>query len=96
MFNFRNHNNFTYFQIKKMGTWVLEVARMAMYMSFPVACFYYFNQPEYFEEWVTKVRRELYPPENKTSRDEIQNAIKKMKDKYDQEMLKAMNESLEE
>lgn len=35
-----------------MGGWKLEVAKMAMYMAFPVGMFHYFNQPEYFEKWV--------------------------------------------
>ena len=45
-----------------MGGWKLEVGRMAMYMFFPVGMFYCFNQPQYFEDWVVKMRRELYPP----------------------------------
>lgn len=76
-----------------MGGWRLEVARMAMYMSFPVALFHYFNQPEYFEDWVKSIRRELYPPENKMHRDEIQTAIRKMQEKHDLQMLKALEES---
>lgn len=76
-----------------MGGWQLEVARMAMYMTFPVALFYYFNQPQYFEDWVTNIRRELYPPENKMQKDEIQNAIKKMQHKHDLEMLQAFEAS---
>lgn len=39
-----------------MGGWKLEVAKMAMYMSFPVGLFHYFNQPEYFEKWVKNNR----------------------------------------
>lgn len=31
---------------------------------FPVLMFHYFNQPKYFEEWVVKTKRELYPPES--------------------------------
>lgn len=76
-----------------MGGWQLEVARMAMYMTFPVALFYYFNQPEYFEDWVTNIRRELYPPENKMHKDEIQNAVKEMQQKQDLEMLRAFETS---
>ena len=38
-----------------MGGWKLEVFKMALYMSFPVALFHWFNQPEYFEKWVIYV-----------------------------------------
>lgn len=48
-----------------MGGWKLEIGKMAMYMSFPVAVFYFFNQPQYFEDWIVKMRRELYPPLDK-------------------------------
>lgn len=76
-----------------MGGWHLEIFKMAMYMTFPVAMFHYFNQPEYFEKWVnqihlvthrkinlikysyfqvTETKRQLYPPEKKGHRDEIE------------------------
>ena len=45
-----------------MGGWKLEVGKMALYLTFPVAVFYFFNQPKYFEDWIVKMRRELYPP----------------------------------
>nr|CAH7754894.1 unnamed protein product [Callosobruchus chinensis] len=66
-----------------MGTWTLEVAKMAVYVSFPVAMFYYFNQPQYFEEWVVKTKRELYPPESKEKREKFENAIKAIKQKQE-------------
>lgn len=72
-----------------MGGWKLEIAKMAMYMSFPVGLFHYFNQPEYFENWVKNTRRELYPPENKMHRDEIAECIRKVQEKKEQQMLKA-------
>lgn len=48
-----------------MGGWRLEIGKMAMYMTFPVGVFYFFNQPQYFEDWIVKMRRELYPPLDK-------------------------------
>lgn len=75
-----------------MGGWMLEVGKMAMYMTFPVALFHFFNQPEYFEEWVTKTKRELYPPENKGHRKEIEEAIKLHRAKRDEQLLKALEE----
>lgn len=70
-----------------MGGWKLEVAKMALYMTFPVALFHYFNQPEYFEEWVTKMRREMYPPESKYLKEEFKEAIRKNHKKYELNVL---------
>ncbi|XP_067633566.1 protein PET100 homolog, mitochondrial [Eurosta solidaginis] len=75
-----------------MGSWGLEVFKMTLYMSFPVAMFHIFNQPAYFEEWVTKTKRELYPPEALGHRDELQKAIKDMQQKRDNEMMKALED----
>lgn len=53
---------------------------MALYLSFPVAMFHYFNQPEYFEKWVTQTKREVFPPENKSHAkelDDLKMAIRK-------------------
>lgn len=35
---------------------VILLLQMAVYMSFPVMTFWYFNQPEFFEEWTIKMR----------------------------------------
>ncbi|XP_037952146.1 protein PET100 homolog, mitochondrial-like [Teleopsis dalmanni] len=75
-----------------MGGWVLEVCKMAMYMTFPVALFHIFNQPDYFEEWVTKKKRELYPPENLSHRAEIEEAIRAVREKRNLQMMKAFDE----
>ncbi|RXG59688.1 hypothetical protein Avbf_08465 [Armadillidium vulgare] len=40
-----------------MGGWKLESGKMALYISFPVILFYVFNQPKYFEDWVTQKRQ---------------------------------------
>ncbi|CAG9559673.1 unnamed protein product [Danaus chrysippus] len=64
-----------------MGNWKLEVARMAMYTSFPVGLFFYFNQPAYFEEWVTNTKRQIIPPENPQNREAIQKLIQDMRKK---------------
>lgn len=54
-----------------MGGWVLEVAKMALYLSFPVAAFHIFNTPEYFEKYVIEKKREMYPHEDQLYREEI-------------------------
>lgn len=75
-----------------MGGWALEVGKMVMYISFPVAMFHYFNQPAYFEKWVTDKKREIYPPEDEKSENEIKNTIKLMRQKRDLEMMKALDQ----
>jgi hypothetical protein len=37
-----------------MGGWKLEVGRMVAYIALPIVCFYLFNKPEYFKEYVAK------------------------------------------
>lgn len=64
-----------------MGNWRLEVGRMAVYVSFPVGLFYYFNQPAYFEEWVTKTKREIIPPEKKEDREAMNQLVRDMRKK---------------
>lgn len=73
-----------------MGGWKLEIGKMALYMTFPVALFHYFNQPQYFEEWVTKTKRELYPPEDTPSKLQFKAALKEIREKQEAQMLKAM------
>nr|CAD7445474.1 unnamed protein product [Timema bartmani] len=73
-----------------MGGWKLEVLKMALYMSFPVGMFHYFNQPDLFEKWVVKTRRELFPPENMTHKDEIIDCIQKLQEKQELEMLRLL------
>lgn len=75
-----------------MGGWALEIGKMVMYISFPVVMFHYFNQPAYFEKWVTQKKREIYPPEDETAENEIKNTIKLMRQKRDIEMMKALDE----
>lgn len=54
---------------------------MAMYTTFPVILFFVFNQPKYFEEWVTNTKRQIFPPENKQDREDIQKLIQDMRKK---------------
>jgi len=73
-----------------MGNWQLEVARMAMYIAFPVALFHWFNQPENFEEYVVTARRQYFPPESKKDRQEWEDFIHKFNEKRDMDELLAM------
>ncbi|RZC34018.1 DUF2346 domain containing protein [Asbolus verrucosus] len=77
-----------------MGGWRLEVGRMALYITFPVALFHYFNQPELFEEWVIKTKREMYPPENTPEKIEVVNAIKRLKEKQELDRIRALEKNV--
>ncbi|KAH1028969.1 hypothetical protein HUJ05_002280 [Dendroctonus ponderosae] len=64
-----------------MGGWKLEVGKMAMYVTFPVIMFYYFNQPALFEEWVVKTKREIYPPDNPEKRKALEESFRLSREK---------------
>jgi len=75
-----------------MGGWQLEVGKMALYMAFPVGMFHYFNQPEYFEKWVTEQKRLMYPPESKSHRSEIEKTIRDIREQNENKMMKEFEE----
>ncbi|XP_063243432.1 protein PET100 homolog, mitochondrial [Bacillus rossius redtenbacheri] len=76
-----------------MGGWLLEVGKMALYMAFPVGMFHFFNQPEYFEEWVVKTRRAIFPPDSKTHREELEACMRQMQQRRDRELMRQLEES---
>lgn len=71
----------------------LEIFRMTLYMAFPVLAFHFFNQPAYFEKWVTNVKREMYPPDREEDRERIEEFKKYMRQKHQQEILEAIKEN---
>lgn len=73
-----------------MGGWHLEVFKMAVYLSFPVTLFYFFNQPQYFEKWVVAKKQECYPPQDNQGEREIKAYIETVKAKRREELLKEM------
>jgi len=75
-----------------MGNWQLEVFKLGIYVSFPVAMFYCFNQAHLFEDWVVQMKRELYPPDSLTPRLEIEKVIKEMRAKQQEEQIQAMQD----
>lgn len=75
-----------------MGGWQLEAAKMALYMVFPVGLFYYFNQAEYFEDWMINLRREMYPTENRVNKKAFEDTIREMKEKREREYLRLLEE----
>uniref|UniRef100_A0A673VQ14 PET100 cytochrome c oxidase chaperone n=1 Tax=Suricata suricatta TaxID=37032 RepID=A0A673VQ14_SURSU len=50
----------------------LEVFRMTLYLTFPVAMFWIANQAEWFEDYVIQRKRELWPPEKE---DQVRNIL---------------------
>ena len=61
-----------------MEKWQWEVCKMFLYMAFPVGCFHYFNNPQIFEESVTKVKLAIYPPMSLDKRAEIEEMIREV------------------
>ncbi|XP_039369963.1 protein PET100 homolog, mitochondrial [Mauremys reevesii] len=67
----------------------LEVFRMVLYLSFPVAMFWISNQAEYFEEYVIKRKREIYPPDDDRQRKELEDFKERMRKKHEERLLRA-------
>lgn len=75
-----------------MGNWQLEVFKMALYVSFPVALFHYFNQPQNFEEQVKTMVQRTNSPEEEEFKKEIKKVIKQMQEEEEARMLKSLND----
>ncbi|XP_069783316.1 protein PET100 homolog, mitochondrial isoform X2 [Narcine bancroftii] len=71
-----------------MGGVKLEIFRMFLYLSFPVTVFWVSNQADYFEEYVIKRKREIYPPEEKMHRKELEDFKERMREKRQQKLLR--------
>ncbi|XP_043931971.1 protein PET100 homolog, mitochondrial [Protopterus annectens] len=69
----------------------LEVFRMMLYLSFPVTVFWISNQAEYFEEYVIKRKREIFPPEEKLQRKELEDFKERMRLRREQQLLKKLD-----
>ncbi|XP_041672776.1 protein PET100 homolog, mitochondrial [Cheilinus undulatus] len=69
----------------------LEVFRMMLYLSFPVAMFWVSNQAEYFEEYIVKRKREIFPPDEGKQRKELEDFKERMRLRREQRMLKEMS-----
>ncbi|XP_070152302.1 protein PET100 homolog, mitochondrial-like [Polyergus mexicanus] len=70
--------------------WILEVAKMCLYISFPVGIFHYVNQPAYFDKHVIKAKKEHYPPQSKKATEEMENFIRDFNANIEKERLEAM------
>jgi len=75
--------------------WQLEIAKMALYMSFPVGCFHYFNQPEYFEKWVIQKKQDLYPKLTNEDKARFEELKQELQESYERKALEAYEKQLQ-
>lgn len=73
--------------------WSLEVVRMFFYMMFPVGCFHYFNNPQIYEESVTKIRQETQLPIPLDKQEEFNKVLKEVKTKMNLKRIQELEES---
>ncbi|XP_075894617.1 protein PET100 homolog, mitochondrial [Nelusetta ayraudi] len=66
----------------------IEVFRMMLYLSFPVAMFWVSNQAEYFEEYIVKRKREIFPPDEGLKRKELEDFKEYVRVRKEKRMLK--------
>ncbi|KAM8973485.1 protein PET100 homolog, mitochondrial [Pelodytes ibericus] len=59
----------------------LEIFRMVLYLSFPVSMFWISNQAQYFEEYVVKRKRQIFPPEREDLRKILEDHRHKLRTK---------------
>lgn len=50
-----------------MGGWQLEVYKMTGYVALPIICFYLFNKPEYFKDFLLRNKRFYFSNEDPES-----------------------------
>ncbi|XP_023677739.1 protein PET100 homolog, mitochondrial [Paramormyrops kingsleyae] len=74
----------------------IEIFRMMLYLSFPVTMFWISNQAEYFEEYVVKRKREIYPPDEEIRRKELEAFKERMRERREQRLLKQVGLATEE
>ncbi|XP_005095919.1 protein PET100 homolog, mitochondrial [Aplysia californica] len=72
-----------------MGNWQLEVFRMAVYISFPVGLFYFFNQPSFFENWMMEKRERIFPAVDPNAQKIIDDYIEHLEIKQERQWIAA-------
>ncbi|XP_003914840.1 protein PET100 homolog, mitochondrial [Papio anubis] len=58
----------------------LEIFRMIIYLTFPVAMFWVSNQAEWFEGYVIQRKRELWTPEKLQEIEEFKERVRKRRE----------------
>ncbi|XP_038565925.1 protein PET100 homolog, mitochondrial isoform X1 [Micropterus salmoides] len=61
---------------------------MMLYLSFPVTMFWISNQAEYFEEYIVKRKREIFPPDEGMHRKELEDFKERMRVRKERRILK--------
>ena len=51
--------------MRRRLTNTIELMRITMYVFFPVGVFYYFNEPDLYENYVAEKRKKIHPPGNR-------------------------------
>lgn len=69
---------------------MFEVAKMFLYISFPVGIFHYVNQPAYFDKWVIKAKEEHFPPESRQANEQMENFIREFNANSEKRRLDAL------
>ncbi|XP_041862428.1 protein PET100 homolog, mitochondrial [Melanotaenia boesemani] len=69
----------------------IEIFRMMLYLSFPVTMFWISNQAEYFEEYIVKRKREIFPPDEEKQRRELEDFKERMRVRKEQRILKQLS-----
>ncbi|XP_034075393.1 protein PET100 homolog, mitochondrial [Gymnodraco acuticeps] len=69
----------------------IEVFRMMLYLSFPVTMFWVSNQAEYFEEYIVKRKREIFPADEKEHRKELEDFKERMRVRKEKRIMKRMS-----
>ncbi|XP_045146294.1 protein PET100 homolog, mitochondrial isoform X2 [Echinops telfairi] len=71
----------------------LEVFRMSLYLTFPVAMFWIANQAEWFEDHVIQRKRELWPPEKEGQRQELEAFKERIRKQREEKLLGAARQN---
>ncbi|XP_018299769.1 uncharacterized protein [Mycetomoellerius zeteki] len=74
--------------------WTLEVAKMFLYLSFPVGIFHYVNQPAYLDKWVIEAKKEYFPVQNKQMYEQMNNFIHDFNANVEKKRLDALEKQI--
>ncbi|XP_051904403.1 protein PET100 homolog, mitochondrial [Hippocampus zosterae] len=69
----------------------IEMFKMMLYLSFPVSMFWISNQAEYFEEYIVKRKREIFPADEELHRKELEDFKERMRARKEQRRLKQIS-----
>jgi protein PET100 len=76
-----------------MGTWKMEIAKMALYVSFPVGVFIVFNEPAFYEATILAARREIQSRTDHDGQKKLKEVIRQRKlEQLDQKITQRASE----